>query len=204
MEPKEQILNQENFDIMKFLNKENEILKKFKNEKINENETLNSLLIILQLQRERISFLEEGITYELLQLLENKNLTKEKFQLEEKLRMMEFKIPSVNIIDKNFGMKVSERSNYQKKFSEYNLHVYDPMMGVKNFTNFGIQDHKSSEIEFYKKKCILLEENLKDFNKKFNNNMRITNHSLDSELNPIDFSVKYSDSRKRTLTPIIK
>jgi hypothetical protein len=66
MEPKEQILNQENFDIMKFLNKENEILKKYKNEKINENETLNSLLIILQLQRERISFLEEGITYELL------------------------------------------------------------------------------------------------------------------------------------------
>ncbi len=204
MEPKEQILNQENFDIMKFLNKENEILKKYKNEKINENETLNSLLIILQLQRERISFLEEGITYELLQLLENKNLTKEKFQLEEKLRMTEFKIPSVNIIDKNFGMKVSERSNFQKKFSEYNLHNYDPMMGVKNFTNFGIQDHNSSEIEFYKKKCILLEENLKDLNKKFNNNMRITNHSLDSELNPIDFSVKYSDSRKRTLTPIIK
>jgi hypothetical protein len=118
--------------------------------------------------------------------------------------MTEFKIPSVNIIDKNFGMKVSERSNFQKKFSEYNLHNYDPMMGVKNFTNFGIQDHNSSEIEFYKKKCILLEENLKDLNKKFNNNMRITNHSLDSELNPIDFSVKYSDSRKRTLTPIIK
>jgi len=66
MEPKEETSNHENFDIMKFLNKENEILKKYKNEKINENETLNSLLFILQLQRERISYLEEGITNDLL------------------------------------------------------------------------------------------------------------------------------------------
>jgi len=120
------------------------------------------------------------------------------------LKIKELKILSVDLTDKNFDMKVSERSNFQKKFSEYNLQVYDPMIGVKNFTKFGIQDHKISEIEFYKKKCVLLEENLKDLNKKFENNMKITNHSLDSEQNPIDFSVKYSDSRKRTLTPIIK
>lgn len=56
----------ENFDILKLLNKENEILKKFKNEKMNENETMNSLLSILQMQRERINFLEEGIIIELL------------------------------------------------------------------------------------------------------------------------------------------
>ena len=120
------------------------------------------------------------------------------------MRIKEYKISSVDLTDKNLDIKVSERSNYQKKFSEYNLHVYDPLMGVKSFKNFGVHDYKSSEIEFYKKKCILLEENLKELNKKFKDNMRITNHSLDSELNPIDFSVKYSDSRKRTLTPIIK
>jgi hypothetical protein len=55
-----------NFDILKLLNKENEILKKFKNEKMNENETVNSLLFILQMQRERITFLEEGIIIDLL------------------------------------------------------------------------------------------------------------------------------------------
>ncbi len=51
---------EENFDLMKLLNKENEIIKKFKNEKLNENETINSLLFILQMQRERINYLEEG------------------------------------------------------------------------------------------------------------------------------------------------
>ena len=55
---------EEKFDIMKLLNKENEILKKFKNEKLNENETLSSLLFILHIQRERINFLEEGIVCE--------------------------------------------------------------------------------------------------------------------------------------------
>lgn len=52
---------EENFDLMRLLNKENEILKKFKNEKLNENETMSSLLFILQMQRDRINFLEEGI-----------------------------------------------------------------------------------------------------------------------------------------------
>jgi hypothetical protein len=66
MELQENTVNQENFEIMKLLNKENEILKKFKNDKLNENETMNSLLFILQLQREHISFLEEGIISELL------------------------------------------------------------------------------------------------------------------------------------------
>jgi len=50
-----------NEDILKkILQKENEALKLFKNKKIGENETLNSLISVLEMQRDRINFLEEG------------------------------------------------------------------------------------------------------------------------------------------------
>ena len=50
----------ENNDIlMKLLQKENETLRKALNEK-NKDETLNSLLILLEVQRERLDNLEDG------------------------------------------------------------------------------------------------------------------------------------------------
>jgi hypothetical protein len=52
--------NNKTHHINELLIKENEILKKFTKEKIKENETLQSLISLLELQRERIDFLESG------------------------------------------------------------------------------------------------------------------------------------------------
>ncbi len=127
-------------------------------------------------------------------------MEKDKFQLEEKIKILEFKIPSLNVSDKSLDIKI----NVDKKFSEFKFQNFDSMMGIKNFTNFGIQNPKGSELEFYKKKCFLLEENLKELNQRLNNNNRITNHSFNPEINSIVLNGKYSESRKRTLTPIYK
>jgi hypothetical protein len=51
-----------NNNLMKILQKENEMLKKLTREKHPENETLVGLLLVLEMQRERINFLEEGIS----------------------------------------------------------------------------------------------------------------------------------------------
>ena len=53
---KENILN-------KILQKENETLKRMSKDKVEGNHTLGSLLQVLEMQRERINCLEEGIIY---------------------------------------------------------------------------------------------------------------------------------------------
>jgi hypothetical protein len=45
----------------KILQKENETLKRISKDKLSSNDTLSSLLQVLELQRERINCLEEGI-----------------------------------------------------------------------------------------------------------------------------------------------
>jgi hypothetical protein len=52
--------------LQKILCKENETLKLLNKDKFNNNQTLNSLLQILELQRERITCLEEGIIFRLI------------------------------------------------------------------------------------------------------------------------------------------
>ena len=52
-------MNNENI-LQKVLQKENETLKKMTKNKLESSDTLNSLVGVLELQRDRISFLEEG------------------------------------------------------------------------------------------------------------------------------------------------
>ncbi len=47
----------------KVLQKENETLKRMSKDKVEGNHTLSSLLQVLEMQRERINCLEEGIIY---------------------------------------------------------------------------------------------------------------------------------------------
>lgn len=52
-----------NDNLLRILQKENEVLKNLNKNKLNVNETCNSLIIVLQIQRERIQLLEEGKFY---------------------------------------------------------------------------------------------------------------------------------------------
>lgn len=133
----------------------------------------------------------------------------QKFQLEERIKNFEFKLPYVRNENK-FNLKKTSMGIKEK---EYNSLKIESSFGIKNFTNFGITNYKNSELEFYKKKCISLEDNLKELNKRLNEDKMTMIYSplyMDdktkhqSNFNGLIENVTHNESRKKTLTPISK
>jgi hypothetical protein len=77
-------------NILKLLQKENETLKKIIKEKHIENESFQALLTILELQREQINYLEDGMFINYLSI-ENVMLQNTNEQLKEKMKDLQFK-----------------------------------------------------------------------------------------------------------------
>jgi hypothetical protein len=144
-------------------------------------------------------------------VIENEKLLKDKLILEEKNKNLEFKI-----IDRHPDVK-----NHIRNKDDNNLNLYpqnfDPLLGIKNFTNFGVIVHKNSDQDFNNKKYSTLEPNLKNqyinsyedkmriidksnFNKK---NLNINQLEDNYRNNFNDSNGKNLEHRKKILNPII-
>lgn len=127
--------NDEIFNLL--LQKENETLKKLSKNKLEGDDLMNSLVQVLELQRERILFLEE----------ENLTINNKNKDLEIKLKDLEFKLSSRNI-SSSCSITYNNQSNYidnkNNKLDLNNIRSFTNFNGLGNSVNFN-----SSNFNFY-------------------------------------------------------